>query len=63
MTIATNMITIPEVKTSAKRYWMTGSGIADRVFLARGRRTIPPNMRAERDITSPEASQNEMNGE
>jgi hypothetical protein len=57
------MTTIPEVKTSAKRYWMTGSGIADPAFLARGRRTIPANMRAKRSIMTPEASQNEINDE
>ena len=63
MTMATNIITIPEVKTSAKRYRTIESGSVDRVLLARGRTTIPANMRAETETTSPEASQKDMNGE
>jgi len=63
MTMATNIITIPQVKTSAKRYRTIESGTVDRVLLARGRKTIPANMRAETETTSPEASQMDMNGE
>src|SRR2546427_317331 len=62
MTLATNIITIAEVKTSAKRYRTIESGTVDRSFLRgegrRSRRTSGRN-----DTTSPEASQKDMNGE
>src|SRR5437867_10251417 len=60
MTMATNIITIPEVKTSAKRYRTIESGSVDRVLLARGSTTIPANMRAETETTRSEEHTSEL---